>query len=312
MGKGIRFFLLLQCMIVFNTVFGQAIAAFNDSTSTWYVARSAFIGSPTLQTETRTLEFTLPTDTLIAGVQWRGVQEFDHGSGLTSEVGYVRQSDSLGLFLSPTGVLDTIYDYSFDIGDTMYVQSTGAYHHVVRVDSILLQGASHKRIWFDTLAASVAATSTDVWIEGIGSIYGPLAPSILGAQFTDTHSFPDSTRLSCFENSIGLALSNPDYPGCVNNILLAVTELDDDTGRSSLSIYPNPGQEVVGITRPTELRTGVFQVYDMQGKRLHAQQVTRTGSAMISYTTHELPPGMYQLIITGEQGAVWNGKWIKE
>jgi len=50
----------------------------------------------------------------------------------------------------------------------------------------------------------------------------------------------------------------------------------------------------------------------MQGKRLHAQQVTRTGSAMISYTTHELPPGMYQLIITGEQGAVWNGKWIKE
>jgi hypothetical protein len=82
-----------------------------------------------------------------------------------------------------------------------------------------------------------------------------------------------------------------------------VTDIDDIS--SSITIHPNPVQDMLYIT--TEANIKQVEIYNLQG------QLIRTENASLNeISTTNLSSGLYMLRITSEQGGVSVHKFIKQ
>jgi hypothetical protein len=283
---------------------GQTIKAFNDSTSIWYVADTypnGNINNPSF-IETSTLEYSIGSDTLIIGNSWHELLFLDHRDSTTSVLGHVRQDGDHGLFRSVGNSIDTLYDYAAQVGDSV-VSTGGGYYptlHVVKVDTVQLMGVFHRRIAFDTIWVTLESYYTDIWIEGIGSIHGPVARLVPSMLETDRLGFQDSTRLACYENSDGSVFSHSGYGACINNDLLTgVGELEGSEA-GLLRIYPNPSTSKVLV--PMVMGGEYVTVHDMKGIQVHEQVLKPSGVSTVELGS--LPAGIYAIHVHGSDGRV--------
>ncbi|MBQ3594471.1 MAG: T9SS type A sorting domain-containing protein, partial [Bacteroidales bacterium] len=72
--------------------------------------------------------------------------------------------------------------------------------------------------------------------------------------------------------------------------------------------YPNPGGDVLNIR--TGLRNATLHVYDMQGRKIHQQEIT---DEVTSIDASKWNSGTYiwKLTVNNEQLTVEEGKWVK-
>lgn len=236
---------------------GQAVVTFDDADATWLVARTFPQGSiqdPDFAGTTTSTYF-YDGDTLIDGSLWQRMHALPTWGNAQEPhyLGATRQAGNIVLFSDTLGNVDTLYNFALEVGDTMRFGVPGSdFMDSLRVDSIgqiLIQGVAHKVFHFSlsTVYFTLESYLSDTWIEGIGSIHGPLAPRSMG-DLEDWYpfTFPDSTRLTCYAQDQTVLWQHGGYPACITNIQLATNELD----HAPLRAYPNPSNGYLSVESP--------------------------------------------------------------
>ncbi len=80
-----------------------------------------------------------------------------------------------------------------------------------------------------------------------------------------------------------------------------------DAGFAVAVAYPNPGKDVLNIR--TALLDAWVEVYDVNGKLVHSQEITEN---VTTINVETWPAGMYVWKMISDGKEVENGKWIKE
>lgn len=277
----------------------QTIIRFDDEPGVWYVVDTYPQGSvddPNF-IGTNTLQYFYSGDTVITGSVW--VRIYASSTSETSPVpvfhGYVRQSNDLVLFRDEFGVVDTLYDFGLQVDDSIHYASSfvDTFLSVTSIDSVLIQGAYHKVFNFSDHMLSLEEWLTDTWIEGIGSIHGPLAPRI-PSTLGYNQAFPDSTRLTCYVQESITLWHHGAYPECAVNITLSLDDVDED--RLS-GIWPNPFRDVVSVQIPGPGPWN-FVISDLLG-RIHMAGSVQTLYPSRALDLGALQPGTYLLKVSG-------------
>jgi len=287
----------------------QPIIQFDGPTNQWYLADThpqGNISNPNF-IGTSTSRYFVDGDSLIDGDLWSRMFVQGTIAPLSTALfqGLVRQTADVVLFRDDQAAVDTLYNFGLQVGDSMrYVSSFyDTYLPVVAMDSILIQGAYHKVFRFGQHPLSLEELLSDTWIEGIGSIHGPLAPrmpSSLGFNF----GMPDSTRTTCFLQNDLLLWNHPSYAACAVNVLLSVSSLN---AGPSLRIHPNPGSsfQLAGLHGGS----AQLRVLDMQGRLVRDGIVI---SERTSVDVEDLPPGTYIVAVRLLDGTRQSLRWVKE
>ncbi len=287
----------------------QNVIRFDDEGGAWYVADTYpqgdmenpnFIG-------TTTVRYFADGDSIVAGEAWGRLfmQPTTDPPPAAQFQGLVRQDGDVVLFLDAEAVMDTLYDFRLQPGDSMHYVSPwyDTYLPLLAVDSILVQGVYHRVFHFGQFFLTLEEALSDTWIEGIGSIHGPLAPrmpSTLGYNF----GMPDSTRLTCYAQQGVTLWDHSGYPECVVNIALSLEE-QADIGHQ-ISIHPNPGSifQLTGLgQQPAQL-----QLLDLQGR------VLMEANTVVDHQPVDasgLPAGAYLLEVATDAGRQVL-RWVKE
>ena len=223
---------------------------FDDPDAIWHVADTRPQGGPQDPSfiATTTTRYFYAGDTTIAGETWRRMwaQATTDPPPTALFEGLVRQVNDLVLFMDTLATLDTLYDFGIQIGDSVRYTMQGLadlYLNVVSLDSLLIQDVYHKVIQFDTSDALQTLESfvSGRWIEGVGSIHGPLAP--IRVEDLEDWYFMDSTRTICYRQDGPVLWQHPDFPECTVNILLGTAA----TAKPEVRVLPNPASHLIRV-----------------------------------------------------------------
>ena len=283
-------------------VMAQNTIHFDDTSGVWHVADTYPQGNAQNPNfiQTNTLRYFYSGDTVITGDIWRRMYSEPTGGPLPEPTfqGFTRQANDLVLFLDNAGVVDTLYDFALQVGDSMHYVSPfyDTYLTVEAKDSVLLQGVQHQVFRFSSYVLTLEDLLSDTWIEGLGSIHGPLAPRMpntLGYNY----AFPDSTRLTCYAQEDVTLWQHAGYPDCVVNIALGLEEVVEDRS-DQLSIWPNP---VVDVVRVSGMEVTDYAVLDLLGRTILTGRPQGTADGDQAIDLSSLPSGVYVLWVKGTQ-----------
>jgi len=205
---------------------GQKINHFDHLVSKWNVARTytaANQQNPNFAATTTTI-FGYQGDTLINNEQWLKLYATKDSLFQNNLVyqGLTRSENNRVLYLDATNQLDTLYDFNLNVGDSVLFNLFGDYPEklpVTSIDSIQLNGEFYKRFKFAEPSIIAFDELNEVWIEGIGSIHGPLFPNF-PVKFSQ--EMPDSMLLTCTTFDNLLVYQNSSYSDCYINIVLGL------------------------------------------------------------------------------------------
>jgi len=209
--------------------------------------------------------------------------------------GLLRSTNGLVIFQDTTSVIDTIYDFNMELGDSIlynFVDDSG-YVEVIEIDSILINGQMVKRMRFSEPPIPTAFSNVnESWVENIGSIHGPLFPS----QPTFTSSeFPGGLDVTCTEINNTPYWDSPYYDECYYNIVLSSQQPE----RQDFTIYPNPTTGHLYIQNDLKNNeVGQFSVYDLLGKQITSGAVL-SGKQLVDISN--LQDGLYIITLVVDE-----------
>ncbi len=292
---------LLTALLLFGALrtAAQSVIRFDDASGSWHVARTFAQGSQELPNfaATTTSLFFFSGDSMINGATWQRL--FSTGAAGTAPLlrGYVLQAGHLVLYLEPGLAVDTLYDFSLEVGAPMHFGRAGSDFRdtltVEAIDHITIEGMDHRIFHFSTSTRYMTMESylSDIWIEGIGSIHGPLAPLHAGS-LEDWYpsGLPDSTRLTCYNQHNAALWQHTGYPDCVVNIQQALHEQAAERFR----VFPNPASGSFTVESGHE-GVATIKIIDVLG-----QVVLQTSASGTRYQvdTRTIKPGLYWMQIT--------------
>ncbi len=299
----LRTILLAACgTCIMASAMAQDTIHFDDASGVWHVADThpqGNIQNPNF-IQTNTLRYFYSGDTVIAGNVWRRMYSEPTAVPLPEPEfqGFTRQANDLVLFLDNAGVVDTLYDFALQVGDSMHYVSPfyDTYLTVEAKDSVLIQGVQHQVFRFSSYVLTLEDLLSDTWIEGLGSIHGPLAPRMpntLGCNY----AFPDSTRLTCYAQEDVTLWQHAGYPDCVVNIALGLEEVVEDRS-GHLSIWPNP---VVDFVTVSGMEITDFAVFDLLGRVVLSGRAQYSADGNQAIDLSLVPPGVHVLRVNGSQ-----------
>lgn len=274
---------------------------FDHPDSEWYLAHSYI--NPNAENpafvETRSTVFAFDGDSLIGGDQWRKIYTYlDKSMGGEAVLeGILRTEGDLVLYRGISGKIDTLYNFGLTAGDhfTFNFDTDTIRVEVFKVDEVEVDGVNRKRITFkEPDEVSLYGVMNEVWIEGVGSIHGPLYP---GAPRMFMTEFTDALDLTCARIGGKVVWNHGDYDDCfVDNVLGEQTESND----TPFSVYPNPFEQEIYLDGPFMGGAGAeVRVYDMQGRKVYSSQLP-VGKRQLSL--NGLGSGVYLLEIA------WKGE----
>ena len=191
---------------------------------------------------------------------------------------YVADAPGLPQFYNDTSRDEhLLYDFDVKPGEALYykIGNDSFGYYCQDIDSVYISGHLRKRYYF----GHDHHPSGDIWVEGIGSIWGFFYPYLdlveggtwLGCYFDDSTFYqPDTTR-SCIRIGVEEYLS------------------------SSLRIYPNPTSGKINIDLGKLMSEIEINIFNQQGKMLDGTSVFET-----SHIDLEIPgpPGFYMISLT--------------
>lgn len=275
---------------------------FDMAGNSWYVANTfpaANAQNPSFAA-TRTTRYFYNGSISAQGVTWKNLYAeptWEDNPTATLQ-GHVHQSGPIVLFMDTLGGIDTLYNFNLQVGDSVHFPGIGQmnpYLTIEAIDTVMIQDHPHRRFRFSEDWGILEAYNSDVWIEGIGSRSGPLAPRMPEDLSTGSSGWPDSTRTTCFWHWQDLLWQHPGYPSCATNILLGVDEL----AARPINVYPNPCASTVHIDNLTAGRYP-FRITDLLGRtELMGELSTTSGVPVVDLRS--LPRGLHLLHLEGER-----------
>lgn len=220
-------FLLLLIILFSITSFGQN---FNSSDIQWSVAKSnphTSINYPSF-IETITKIHGYLGDTIIDNLPWQklyAADDYELSENLEF-LGLIRQENSFVCYLNDDLDLDTIYNFNIEVGDSVIYRNWQNEFSITveSIDSVMTDIGYKKRIVFETINWGFSELS-EVWIEDIGSVHGPLFP--IKARLFETE-LPDMLDLLCCNWGEVMLWSHPDYNDCIiNNMLPSIDFIEE-------------------------------------------------------------------------------------
>lgn len=286
--------LVILFLIFPATFFGQSSNYFVNPNATWNVAKTfpdANMQNP-MFASTVTKVYGFDGDTLIGGQLWNRTFFTSDPDFLSNKtyLGNVRQGNGVVLFMDTSNIIDTIYNFNLQSGDSIgYDFGAGLnYLFVTNIDSIIIEGNYHKRFFFsEPTGPNAFIFVKEIWIDGIGSIHGPLFPAKPTVFSTEA---PDSLLLTCFKINDTVIWHHPNYNECYINIVLS--ENDFKEAGKNIFTFPNPVTNELRIEFPENINEDFhISIFNLEGKLIMKKFVTQNG--MITIDTEILEKGFY-------------------
>ncbi|MNU59379.1 hypothetical protein D3C71_485440 [compost metagenome] len=256
-------------------IFSQVTNHFDQPDARWYVAKTYAAG--TLQNPsfgaTKTTVYGYLGDSLISSTFWHKLYSTDDplfSSDFVFE-GLIRTDNSLILFTDALSQLDTLYNFNIAAGDYIPYSFYGNLYPT-RLDdvyTITLNGEPFRIYDFDEPMAlpNFFDYVNERWIEGIGSIHGPLFPH-QPRTFTHEILAGDSLILTCSFADGQSFWQHPSYDNCYTQIMLGT----GDHFLTEADLYPNPFQNQLTVQLP-ENRTFEMSLFSETGQVLFLKTV---------------------------------------
>lgn len=267
--------LLLFCFI--------STAQFIDESKQWNVRQEIQFGP------TNTAIFKVYGDTLINGLLYKTIWvNEDSTSNTWYNSGFLREDSNRVYFREFDQEEGLLYDFNLQAGDTTYVISIQCWEPVERivlnVDSIEIFGITRTRWHFDY-------TEWDIWIEGIGSLFGPL--NSIFPCWTDWY-----VDLLCYYENDTLCFINENFDECY----LTLVGIYDINKMSNIKISPNPSQKgsLIKITSSDLIRD--LEILSLNGMVIKYYQ--NLNSKSITINRNSLLPGMYLLKVRDDNSKI--------
>ncbi len=309
MKKLFLFFLTFSAVVSYS----QKTISFVDQNATWNVANTYINASPEYPdfVESTTSVYGFIGDTLIGSKVWHrfySTVDSVFSAGFFFH-GFLREDNGLVIFSENFNSIDTIYNFNLQTGDSIFYplhcdEETGNYLLVEKVDSINISGEYYKRFHFEKAWWCPPFYIKDTWIEGIGSINGPLFPIRPGEEGV----YPDSIRLTCYKNENLTLWQSPFYDECYINHTLPTFVQENQL--ESINVFPNPTKDRLFVEVPNNyLGDYMISIFDLLGNEVfkeHHKQVER-----IVINTSSLPPNLYVLRVR-LNNELYTMKFIKE
>jgi len=192
-----------------------------------------------------------------------------------------------------------LYDFSCTAGDTGYV--TSIINNNINIDSlsftidstniISYSGIEYKQL-FVSLQTDYEQIQ-DIWIEGIGSTYGPLSQNCIGLIGCYMN-----WELLCMHLNTNLIYQNPNYNTCfITDTLTNISAIEK--GTKGFNLYPNPTTDIITISLDKKIKEKVgISIYNINGTLIKSLP-TNYPNKNISISTNEFLSGIYFCEVKG-------------
>ena len=206
-------------------------------------------------------------DSLMGDVVWKKIYSGSTLSDMGYMVGLMREDVLNEKVYIWTGTEEhLIYDFDVEAGDIVSSWGVGMEQNitVTSVETVDVGGTSRKKINYND------QWSASYWIEGVGSMYGPIDGALGG--IVDYYPL-----ITCFYEDNNLAWDNPAEEGVCDSLLSI-----DEKQQGSLEIFPNPFNENLS-----------FKINGLQfSGKITARIISMTGEIVLEVM---LTPGLNQL-----------------
>lgn len=291
--------IIISILLLPTILWGQVINHFDNLDSKWNVAKTypaANQQNPNFVATTTTV-FGFQGDTIINSEQWFKLYSTNDSLFQNDLVyrGVLRAENSKVFYIDTLNQLDTLYDFSLNVGDSVLFDLYEMYPEwlqVVNVDSIQINGDYYRRLKFAEPTIQAFDELNEIWIEGIGSIHGPLFPNF-PVKFSQ--EMPDSMLVTCSFSNIQQIWQHPSYPSCYVNIVLSAEQLE----LFDFKIYPNPFTERIYIEN-SRMETCELTILNGLGQTIKQTQINNDNQT-IDLT--ELKAGIYFIRIDNHLNA---------
>jgi hypothetical protein len=276
-------------------LWSQKINHFNNINSKWNVAKSYPAGNlqhPSFVATTTTV-YGFKGDTIINSSQWFKLYSTNDSAFQNNLVynGLIRAENNMVFFIDTLNQYDTLYNFNLNLGDSVLFKMHGVYPEwleIIKIDSVQINGEFYKRLKFEEPSVIAFDELNEIWIEGIGSIHGPLFPNY-PRKFSQ--EIPDSAYLICTYSDNNQIWNHPFYSSCYVKIVLNI----NNPAAIDFNIYPNPFLDKIYIEFEKN------QSYDLSlinnlGQIIREIEVK---SNKQSIDLSELKAGVYYLRISG-------------
>lgn len=190
-----------------------------------------------------------------------------------------------------------LYDFTLDVGDTIYYSTNlnynlDYYKVVDSIDSTFVSG-QFRKTWFLT---NSYLSMTDIWIEGIGSVYryGLLYPN-------DPDIVLDASNpyFGCFSHDTVIYIDDSNCTGtcpCTDWLVKVeeVNEINED-----ITIFPNPARNTIIVEFSNDIEAyNCLELLACNGKLIRKIDIL---SDRIEIDIKELNNGIYFIRLTGNE-----------
>jgi len=283
-------YIILIFIITSVIGYSQSLKSFIDLEAQWSVAKTYPNPNPQNPSfvETRTKIFGFIGDTLVNNILWQkyfSTYDIEFQSEFIFEA-YIRAENGYLFAMDSNSIIDTLYNFNIQVGDSIgYDFGFGLeYLEVLNIDSLLINDEYRKRFYFEE-PFYPPSELTEIWIEGIGSIHGPLFP-INPKLFSS--EIPDSINLTCYKIGHTVLWQNPGYESCYITIVLSLEELKIE----ALKVYPNPATTHITFELPMVTKNTILQIKDIHGQTKEEIPIQK-GSSEITWTCCDIKSGVY-------------------
>mgnify|MGYP002862432548 CR=1 FL=1 len=230
-------------------------------------------------------------DTTIHNIKFNKIYQINYGLDGTFYNSLYRactRVDQQKVWAIPSGLDEEIllYDFGVEVGDTLHLQfldiDAVVDYYTESIETIVIDGATHKKIRFQT-----SYGIPDVWIEGIGSIMGPLDRGffVIDAQ----------PGLTCYLKGGEVVYKTEETLSCESGLTCAiVTSSEEVPQANAIKIFPNPANAEVWLESKIQ---GPIQVEIFAADGRMISKATYPDGQMTRVNTAALVPGVYSLKI---------------
>lgn len=264
-------------------LFSQDYYPLVQENNEWNVLQVIFNGGNPWDTSFYTQTFKISGDTIVNNQVFKKIYKSEEEIPVNWVYeGSIREEDEKVWYVSHFNNEERlIYDFTLNVGDTMEFQ----YQPYMVVDSIAfheIAGIERKHIYFSYIDFS---PHKELWIEGIGSIYGILSSGSGG-------SIGGWTWFLCMSENGELIYMNPNYNSC----FLINTEINE-TKSLDFNIFPNPTTGLLKIENLNNVTINSIRLVDLIGQTIKTIENDQT-----SFDLTGIASGSYMIIIDSENG----------
>lgn len=251
-------------------------------------------------------------DTLIDTLHYRKILLSEDSTATWQVTGFARETPAGKVYFRRKFRDDSIggegltYDFSLLPGDTMYFYNPFLdYFHdtcvLARLDTVEMFDSARKVFYLKSL--SCLRDSCDWyerWIEGIGSLTGPLLSGFPFNPWTGSWQ-----TLLCVHYGDVLIFSNPEFDDCYYNTTSVPQRFTDKT---KVFISPDPVTDISFLEVSGPPAAYLLEIFTSSGRLLQKRNIPAEGKAILQAA--DFRPGLCFFRVTKKNGATYTGKFV--